>query len=66
MQRSSPRLILSMAFHQIEFHPESRDITTFATPNGLYRYKRLLFGINMATEKFQQIVSQLIKDCRGT
>ena len=60
------KLDLNMAFHQIELHPESRDITTFAAPNGLYRYKRLLFGINMATEKFQQIVSQIIKDCPGT
>ena len=51
------KLNLKMAFRQIELHPESRDITTFAAPNGLCRYKRLLFGINMATEKFQQIVS---------
>ena len=54
-----------MAFHQIELHPESRDVTTFTAPNGLYRYKRLLFGINMVTEKFQQIVWQVIKDCPG-
>ena len=60
------KLDLNMAFHQVELHPESRDITTFAAPNGLYRYKRLLFGINMATEKFQQIVSHIIKDCPGT
>ena len=59
------KLDLNMAFHQIELHPDSRDITTFAAPNGLYRYKRLLFGINMATEKFQQIVWQVIKDCPG-
>ena len=42
------KLDLNMAFHQIELHPDSRDITTFAAPNGLYRYKRLLFGVNMA------------------
>ena len=54
-----------MAFHQIELHPDSRDITTFAAPNGSYRYKRLLFGVNMATEKFQQIIWQVIKDCPG-
>ena len=59
------KLDLNMAFHQIDLHPESRDITTFAAPNGLYRYKRLLFGINMATEKFQQIVWQIIRDCPG-
>ena len=59
------KLDLNMAIHQIELHPDSRDITTFAAPSGLYRYKRLLFGINMATEKFQQIVWQVIKDCPG-
>ena len=50
------KMDLNMAFHQIELHPDSRDITTFAAPNGLYRYERLLFSVNMATEKFQQIV----------
>ena len=55
-----------MAFHQIELPPDFGDITTFAAPDGLYRYKRLLFGVNMATEKFQQIVRQIIKDCPGS
>ena len=59
------KLDLNMAFHQIELHPDSRDITTFAVHDGLYRYKRLLFGVNMATEKFQQIVWQIIKDSPG-
>ena len=59
------KLDLNMAFHQIKLHSDSRDITTFAAPNCLYRYKRLLFGVNMAMEKFQQIVWQIIKDCPG-
>ena len=59
------KLDLNMAFHQIELAPESRDITTFAGPNGFYRYKRLLFGVNLATEKFQRIVWQILKDCPG-
>ena len=29
------KLDLNMAFHQIELHPDSRDITTFAAPDGL-------------------------------
>ncbi|CAB4006666.1 Transposon Tf2-9 poly [Paramuricea clavata] len=57
------KLDLNMVFHQIELHPDLRDITTFAAPNGLYRYKRLIFGVNMATEKFQNIIWQVIKDC---
>ena len=60
------KLDLNMAFRQIELAPESRDITTFAGPNGLYRYKRLLFGVNMASEKFQHIIWQILKDCPGT
>ena len=60
------KLDLNMAFHQIELAPESRDITTFAAPSGLYRYKRLLFGANMATEKFQNLIWQVLKDCPGT
>ena len=60
------KLDLNLAFHQTELHPDSRDITTFAAPDGLCRYKRLLFGVNMATEKFQQIIWQVIKGCPGT
>ena len=59
------KLDLNMAFHQIELHPASRDITTFAAPSGLYRYKRLLFGVNMATEKFQHIISQILSGLEG-
>ena len=60
------KLDLNLAFHQIELDPESRDITTFAAPNGLYRYTRLLFVVNMATEKFQNLIYQVLKDCPGT
>ena len=59
------KIDLNMAYHQVELHPESREITTFAAPGGLYRYKRLMFGVNMASEKFQQIISQVISDCPG-
>ena len=48
-----------MAFHQVELHPQSRDITPFAAPNGLYRYKRL------ASEKFNHIIRQVVQDCPG-
>ena len=59
------KLDLKMAFHQIELDEQSRDITTFAGPDSLWRYKRLIFGINMATEKFQSIMSQVLKGCPG-
>ena len=33
------KLDTNSAYHQIEMTPESRDITTFGTHKGLYRYK---------------------------
>ena len=37
------KLDLRHGFHQIELHTDSRDITTFVTHDGLFRYKRLSF-----------------------
>ena len=42
------KLDLCLGFHQIELDEDSRDITTFATHDGLFRYKRLSFGVNSA------------------
>ncbi|CAC5394582.1 unnamed protein product [Mytilus coruscus] len=40
------KIDLRMGFHQVELEPESRNITTFTTHVGLFRYKRLMFGIS--------------------
>ena len=37
-------------YHQLELSLESRYITTFATHQGLYKYKQLSFGIIKHTE----------------
>lgn len=42
------KLDLVAGYHQVELHPDSRYITTFSTHIGLFRYKRLNFGINSA------------------
>jgi hypothetical protein len=44
------KLDLRWGYHQIELHPESRGLTTFTTPQGLKRYKRLIFGLSSASE----------------
>jgi len=53
------------AFNQVVLSPSSRDITTFITHRGLYRYKRLMFGVNSAPEKFNQLIRDLFRDCVG-
>ncbi|KAK3740155.1 hypothetical protein QZH41_003823 [Actinostola sp. cb2023] len=59
------KLDLRSGYHQLTLAPESRYITTFATHTGLYRYKRLSFGINAAAEVFQHAISQLLADIPG-
>ena len=60
------KLDLRKGFHQIELHPDSRQITTFTTHKGLYRYKRLSFGISSAPEVYQHIIQQILQECPGT
>jgi hypothetical protein len=53
-------LDLSSGYHQLELAEEIRHITTFSTHLGLRRYKRLLFGINAASEIFQNTIEELL------
>ncbi|PIK62915.1 hypothetical protein BSL78_00150 [Apostichopus japonicus] len=59
------KLDLKWGFHQIELEESSREITTFVTHAGLFRYKRLMFGISSAPETYQHIIQQVIAGCEG-
>ncbi|CAB4023777.1 Transposon Tf2-9 poly, partial [Paramuricea clavata] len=59
------KLDLRSAYHQIELHPESRPITTFATQKGLYQYTRLMFGVSSAPEVYQHIIQQILQGLPG-
>ena len=48
-------------YHQLELDEKSRDITVFITDDGLYRYKRLNFGITSASEIFQKTIEQVLE-----
>ena len=54
---------LKWGFHQVELAERSREITTFVTHGGLYRYKRLMFGVTLAPEKYQKIVTDVLHGC---
>lgn len=49
----------------MEISEDSREITTFITKKGLYRYKRLMFGISCAPEIFQKILERILSGCEG-
>ena len=52
------KIDLNQGYHQLELAEDSRSslITVFATHVGLFRFKRLSFGINSAAEIFQKSV----------
>ncbi|CAC5412905.1 unnamed protein product [Mytilus coruscus] len=59
------KLDIKWAFHQIQLSQESRDITAFMTHQGLFRYKRLMFGISCAPEMYNKIIHQALGGLRG-
>ena len=52
-------------FHQIALDEESSRLTTFLTPFGKYRYKRLPFGITSAPEFFHKTMVDMFDDLDG-
>ena len=59
------KIDLKSGFHQFVLAENSRDITTFNTHLGLYRYKRLMFGISSAPEIYQSMVADIIRGIPG-
>ena len=59
------KLDIKWAFHQVELSEASRPITTFATHKGLFRYKRLMFGVSCAPEMYQRVIQQVLEGCDG-
>ena len=53
-------LVMNHGYHQLELKENIRDITTFATHVGLYRYKIFSFSTGSAGEIFQETVSKEI------
>ena len=48
------KLDLNKGYHQILLDEESRDLTAFQCHLGIFRYKRLVFGLSSAAEIYQR------------
>ena len=59
------KIDLRTGYRHLVLHPSSRHLTTFSTHVGLYKYKRLSFGINAAAEVFQHEISTVIQGVSG-
>lgn len=54
------KLDLTSAFHHVKLAEQSRELTTFMGPDGMYRFTRLVFGVNCAPEIFQRIMEDVL------
>lgn len=59
------KLDLESAFHHVEIGEESREMTTFITDTGMYRFTRLVFGVTCAPEIFQMILEQVLEGIKN-
>ena len=51
-------LDMNHGYHQVELDEHSRDVTTFSTHTGFFRYKRLNYGTKSAGDIFQNKVRE--------
>lgn len=59
------KLDVKQAYHQLELEESCRHITTFISPLGLLRYKRLMFGLSSAPETFQKTMEFITRGLDG-
>ena len=60
------KIDLSHAYQQVELDEDSQKYLTINTHKGLYRYKRLPFGVSSAPAIFQRIMDQLLQGVKFT
>lgn len=60
------KLDLSQAYNQLELSEPSRDYTVINTHRGLFKYKRLVYGLSSSPGIFQKFMTNLLKNVPNT
>ena len=60
------KLDASSGYWQIPVDNETSKLLTFSTPYGRYRFRRLPYGIHLASEIFQKAIAEIIEGVRNT
>ena len=53
-------------YWSVKLDDESSKLTTFNSPKGRYRFKRLPFGLNISQDIFQKHMDSILSQCPGT
>ena len=59
------KIDLSKGYWQIKMDAASRDITAFASPDGLYNFKTMPFGLVCAPAVFSRLMRTLLRGLKG-
>ncbi|XP_064653072.1 uncharacterized protein K02A2.6-like [Lineus longissimus] len=59
------KIDLSHAYQQLELTENSRELCTINTHQGLYRYRKLPFGIKSAPSIFQSVIDRILGNQKG-
>ena len=59
------KIDLSKGYWQIKMDAASKDKTAFATPDGLYNFKTMPFGLVCATAEFSRLIRTLLRGLKG-
>ncbi|XP_030595617.1 uncharacterized protein LOC115787179 [Archocentrus centrarchus] len=56
---------LANAYYQLPLHEDSRDLTAFITHEGLFRFRRVPYGLASAPSAFQKMMSEILQGLPG-
>ena len=59
------KIDLQKGYYQVLLTPKASEISAFVTPDGLYKYLRMPFGMKNAPGTFQRIINFVIRDLNG-
>lgn len=60
------KLDAKAGYWSVELEEESQLLTTFRTPFGRYKFRKLPFGLSVSQDIFQQKIDQILENCPGT
>lgn len=60
------KIDLQNGYNQIPLTKASREISAFVTPDGLYQYTRMPFGLSSVPATFQRLMNHVIRGLTGT